>query len=202
MSINPELPALASPPPADASQSLQELLRVYGTVLKRGWHLILISVVVCLTLATFYLILVPKNYEANTRLLVLQQGGRPINVASNDTSQLAERNDDYIPTHMQIVSSPRVVAKAIEIAGPKNLPTLAKSDSYVNGPVGHAIERLVVDRPDRTANFLTVSYRAYFPEEAVLFLNALMKSYLAFIKESYQSKSNEAIGLITKAPTS
>ena len=52
-------------------------------MLRQGWRLIAITVVVCLTIAGLYVAAAKRVYQATTRLLVLQQGGRPLNVAMN-----------------------------------------------------------------------------------------------------------------------
>ena len=73
--------------------------------------------IVCLTLAAIYLAQAKRMYQATTRLLILQQGGRPLQVSSNDTTQqVFAGTEDYLPTHMSILSSPRVVQPAIEAA--------------------------------------------------------------------------------------
>ena len=59
-----------------------EMRRLIG-VLRQGWHLIAISAVVCLTIAGLYVAAAKRVYQATTRLLVLQQGGRPLNVANS-----------------------------------------------------------------------------------------------------------------------
>src|SRR5271157_773512 len=84
-----------------------EMRRLIG-VLRQGWRLIAISAVVCLTLAGLYVAAAKRVYQATTRLLVLQQGGRPLNMANSDPNRIMEGTDDYIPTHSMIVCSPMV----------------------------------------------------------------------------------------------
>src|SRR4051794_36169694 len=106
--------------PQEVLGDLKELLEI----LRRGWRLIAPCVLITLSLAVVYLVGAKRVYRATARLLVLQQGGRPLNVANNDTNRLMEGNDDYIPTHALIISSPRVVMRAIDDVGLANLPTL------------------------------------------------------------------------------
>src|SRR4051794_15641466 len=106
--------------PREVMADLKEL----GELLRRGWRLIALCMVICLSLAVIYLAGAKRVYRATARLLVLQQGGRPLNMANNDPNRLMEGNDDYIPTHALIISSPRVVMRAIETVGLGNLPTL------------------------------------------------------------------------------
>lgn len=185
--------------PLESTVNLRELIRFYSMALQRGWRIIAIAVAVTLTLASIYLATTRRMYEAKSRLLVLQQGGRPINVAHNDLAQSQDHNDDYIPTHALIVSSPLVVRRAIESVGLQKLPTLAHAQAHGLDPVDLAIERLHVERPDRFAKILYVTYRAWSRDEAIRTVKAVLESYQKFLEESFESKSNEAIHLIAKA---
>src|SRR3954452_6562765 len=72
--------------PQEVIGDIKELL----AILKRGWRMVALSIVICLSLAVIYLAGAKRMYRATARLLVLQQGGRPLNMASNDTSRLME----------------------------------------------------------------------------------------------------------------
>jgi polysaccharide biosynthesis transport protein len=191
-------PMLVAPQTKRTKQFSRDLKNVIG-VAQRGWRLIAISMVVCLTLAVIYLARTKKEYQATTRLLVLQQGSRPLNVASADNSHLSEDAEDYIPTHALLISSPLVVGRAIESIGLENLPTLQDVARADLDPVREAIDRLKVVRPDRLAKILSISYRAGSPEEATRMLKAISQSYENFLGDTFQKKSGEVITLIAKA---
>jgi succinoglycan biosynthesis transport protein ExoP len=167
-------------------------------VLKRGWKMMLLSVLVCMTCMTLYLVKAKRVYQATCRLLVLQQGGRPLNVANNDPSRSVEAYDDYIPTHSLLISSPLVVQPAIDALGLKNLPTLAQAEEDGNRAIDEATLNLRVTRPDRQAKILKVDYWAGSRAEAVTMLKAITESYRSCLEDMYQKKSNETIALISK----
>src|SRR5262249_27829800 len=103
--------------PATKDATPQEIIadvKEFALILRRGWRLIALCCVICLALAVVYLAAAKRVYRATARLLVLQHGGRPLNMANNDPNRLMEGNDDYIPTHALIISSPLVVMRAIE----------------------------------------------------------------------------------------
>lgn len=185
--------------PNAETAEFHELVHYYRGVLQRGWRLIALSSLACLFLAAMYLATTHRMYEATARLLVLQQGNRPINVAGNDTTQAADRSDDYIATHALIVSSPLVVGRAIEKLGLKNLPTLGAAQARGLNPVEEAIGQLNTDRPDRLAKILRVNYRARSREEAIRTVGAIIDSYQKFLEESFQKKSSEIIVLLGRA---
>src|SRR5208283_4551108 len=85
-----------SPLPARGSQELDLLGEIRQTigVLRGGWRLIGISVLICLIISIIYLAGTKRIYQARVRLLVLQQGGRPLNVANTDPNRLMEGTED------------------------------------------------------------------------------------------------------------
>jgi polysaccharide biosynthesis transport protein len=197
MKIMPEL-TRTTPQVTEARQFSRDL-RNSIAVIRKGWRLIVVSLVVCVTLAVIYLAKIKKEYQATTRLLVLQQGGRPLNVANTDVVRQNEGPEDYIPTHALLISSPLVVSRAIEIIGLANLPTLLAAQQTGLDPVREAMDHLKVTRPDRLAKILNVSYRAGSPEEATRMLEAVSRSYEQFLGGTFQKNSNEVITLIVKA---
>ena len=167
--------------------------------LKRGWKLVLLSILICMTCMTLYLFQAKRVYQATCRLLVLQQGGRPLNVASNDPSRSVEAYDDYIPTHSLLISSPLVVQPAIDAVGLENLPTLIQAEKDGTRAIDEAILNLRVTRPDRQAKILKVDHWAGSRTEAVTLLKAITESYRNTLEDMYLKKSNETIALISKA---
>jgi succinoglycan biosynthesis transport protein ExoP len=184
--------------PSIAPQLREDVWEALG-VLKRGWRVILLSVLICMTCMTLYLVKAKRVYQATCRLLVLQQGGRPLNVASNDPSRSVEAYDDYIPTHSLLISSPLVVQPAIDAVGLKNLPTLVEAEEDGTRAIDQAVLNLRVTRPDRQAKILKVDYWAGSRQEALTLLEAITESYRKTLEDMYQKKSNETIALIGKA---
>jgi polysaccharide biosynthesis transport protein len=189
-----------SPLPVRVSRELDMLGEIRQTigVLRGGWRLIGISALICLIISIIYLARTKRIYQAEVRLLVLQQGGRPLNVANTDPSRLMEGTEDYVPTHSLILSSPLVVKRAIDKIGIENLPSLdVKKEG--GDPVEVVIKHLKVTRPDRLAKVLRVEYRAGDRDEAVRTIEAITDSYEQFLEETFQKNSSTAITLISKA---
>src|SRR5512135_325452 len=189
------------PPPAGDPRELDLLGEIKQTigVLRRGWRQIGISTLICLTVAVIYLAKAKRIYQAEVRLLVLQQGGRPLNVANTDPNRLMEGTEDYIPTHILIISSPQVVKRAIDKVGLDNLPSLLAAKEGGLDPIKEAIKNLKVTRPDRLAQVLRVEYRAGGRDEAARTAEAITESYKQFIEEAFQKNSSTAISIISKA---
>ena len=72
---------LASTVQTDSRKLVEDLYEFLGTIV-RGWRLIAVCVGITLALAVIYLARVKPVYLASARLLVLQHGGQPLNVAN------------------------------------------------------------------------------------------------------------------------
>ena len=145
-----------------------------------------------------YLLNARRLYQATARLLVVQEGGRPLNVANTEQSRYVEAHEDIIPTHMMVISSQVVVGHAIETIGLKNLPSLNSSGTF-DRCLREATKNLIVTRPDRLAKILQVDYRARTPQESARMVKAIVASYKTFLEDVYQKNNSEVIVLMTKA---
>jgi succinoglycan biosynthesis transport protein ExoP len=191
---------MVHPDPGPRELELFEQVNRLTGFFRRGWWVIGISALICLAVAAIYLARTKRIYQAEARLLVLQQGGRPLNVANTDPNRLMEgATEDYIPTHILIISSPQVVKRAIDRVGLDNLPSLLAAKKGGLDPVVEAIKNLKVTRPDRLAKVLRVEYRAGGRAEVVRMAGAIIDSYKQFIEETFQKNSSRAISIIGKA---
>ena len=176
----------------DSRKLVEDLYEFLGTIV-RGWRLIAVCVGITLALAVIYLARVKPVYLASARLLVLQHGGQPLNVAngaSNNTDTLFQSMDgssNSLTTHIMIIRSPLIVGRSLAAAGLKDVSA------------GSVIAGLSVKLPDPTARVLELGYKAGSRDEAVRVVDSVIKSYDLFLQENYQKNSNEVLGLITKA---
>src|SRR5512135_1181341 len=197
--MQPMREALVHPDPGTRELGLFEQIKRFTEIIRREWRLIGISTLICLAVAIIYLARTKRTYQAEVRLLVLQQGGRPLNVANTDPNRLMEGTEDYIPNHILIISSPQVVKRAIDKVGLDNLPSLLAAKKGGLDPVVEAIKNLKVTRPDRLAQVLRVEYRAGERAEVARTAEAITDSYKQFIEETFQKNSSTAIAIISKA---
>src|SRR5271166_5701904 len=175
----------------DSRKYVEDLHDFLGTLV-RGWRLIAGCVAITLTLAVIYLATVKPVYLASARLLVLQHGGRPLNVANgaSNNDNLLQSVDGYsnsLTTHIMIIRSPLIVGRSLAAAGLKDVSA------------GSVIEGLSVKLPDPAARVLELGYKAGSRDEAVRVVDSVIKSYDLFLQENYQQNSNEVLKLITKA---
>lgn len=178
------------------SRTLQNDLVALWEVLKRGWKLVILGLLVCLTLASIYLAKTKRSYQASTSLLVIQHGGQPINVtAYNDPNRISEGSEDPVPTHMALIRSPLVIQTAVDSLGPKKAPSLVLSGD----PVGVARANLKVTRPDRLTKIIVVQYQSASPQESLDMIKAIVTSYKKLLEANYQKNNQEVITLVSRA---
>jgi capsular exopolysaccharide synthesis family protein len=181
--------------------SLQELVEGPANLIAILWRrrrLIAACVCACLGLAGLYLLYARRSYQATARLLVVQQGARPLNMVGTEQSRVAEVTEDIIPTQMIVIGSPIVLGRAISSIGLKDLPSLSPSGSF-DRCLREATKNLFVTRPDRLAKILQVDYRARTPQEAARMVEAILASYKTFLEDVYQKNNSEVMVLMTRA---
>ena len=175
--------------PAPDSPSLglvEEIRRLFG-IARRGWPIVAVAVLTCLTVAVVYLARKTTLYQATSRLLVLQQGKVPVSLSSGDGGRMVEGVEDYLPTQALILRSPLVVGRALESLGQKEPSTR------------EVIDRLTVTRPDPVAKVLQVGYLSGEPRDAVKIVAAVLASYEQFLNDYYRKKNNDVTDLLKKA---
>src|SRR5215213_136640 len=107
----------------DYGEEVQAGLRFAWEVVRDGWHYIGFAVLVFLTIAVLRLARSSPTYTASASLLVLQQGGRPMDLLSNSTNSALEMlasldgYANYLPTHTRIIRSPLVIEDALASVG-------------------------------------------------------------------------------------
>jgi capsular exopolysaccharide synthesis family protein len=178
---------------ANAAQSdgrkLMEDFHHYKGIILRGWRFIVICMLASLTAAVIYIATVKPTYKATSRLLVIQQSGRPIHVGGGGNDQLASelQSDDNLATHVLLLKSPVIIEQAFTLKGLKAIP------------LGAVMGNLTVKQPDTNAKMIDLVFKSKSPHEAQLVLDGIIESYKLFLKSNYQQNSSGVIGLITKA---
>ncbi|SIO55420.1 capsular exopolysaccharide family [Singulisphaera sp. GP187] len=178
------------------SRTLQNDLVALWDVLKRGWKFVSLGLLVGLTLASIYLAKTKRIYQASTSLLVIQHGGRPLNVSAyTDPNRISEGSEDPVPTHMVLIRSPLVIQAAVDSLGSNTPTSLAQSSD----PVGFARGNLKVSRPDRLTKIIVLQYQSASTQESLQMIHAIVASYKKLLETNYQKNNQEVITLVSRA---
>ena len=175
--------SLPNPHTRGLAEEVHDLLRT----VRQSWRIVALAVVVSLTLAVTYLARKKVQYQATSRILVIQQGRTPVSLAQHDTGQFEQRGEDDLATQSMIIRSRLVVGLAVESLGRKDVS------------VDRAIEGLTVTRPDPAAKILQVSIREGDRDLAMEMVRAVTESYQRFLDDKYQKSNQEDLSLIKKA---
>jgi capsular exopolysaccharide synthesis family protein len=178
----------AAPPggPTDSRKLLEDAYRCAGIV-ARGWRFLVIGLLVAMTAAALHIARLHTSYKSTARLLVIQQGGRPVQVGAGGDPFQGMQAQDSLGTHLMVIKSPVIVEEAINNSGLKNVS--------VGGVVGGLTAKL----PEPSARVIELSYKSDSAEEASKLMECLVQSYKDFLRRNYQKNTNEVIGLIVKA---
>jgi uncharacterized protein involved in exopolysaccharide biosynthesis len=179
--------AASRPSPGDPRKLMEDLHKYVGIV-RRGWKVIALGLVVALTTAGIFVARSKPTYRATARLLVIQQGGRPLQVAGGgDPFQNVQGGDNGLATQLMIIKSPVVAERAVVLSGLSSVS------------VPSILGTLTVKLPDPAARMIDLNYTSQSHEESMRVMDALIQSYNRFLKDNYQKNTNEVVSLIVKA---
>jgi capsular exopolysaccharide synthesis family protein len=190
-------------------------------VRRRKWR-ILLCLVLGLAGAVVYCLLAGPWYESSAQVLVIKK--------RLETSPISEPGqgrpqEDYLATHMLLITSPRVVGKAIQKNRLQELEQLRNADvlhemlnplrSRLLGqgsgdagddrPVKEIIRSLSVSRDSPkpglspSNEILNLSFNGRAAGDCPVILNAIIDSYQECLKDTYRNTNSEALELITQA---
>jgi capsular exopolysaccharide synthesis family protein len=168
-------------------RKLMEDFHHYKGIIFRGWRFIVLCVVASLTAAGIYIAALKPTYKATSRLLVIQQSGRPVHVGGGDALGNEFQSEETLATHVLLLRSPVIIERAFTLSGVKSVS------------IGSVISNLAVKQPDTSAKIIDLVYKSKSPQEALLVLDGVIESYKLFLKSNYQKSSSDVVGLITKA---
>lgn len=137
-------------------------------------------------------------YEASARLLVIRKRLDTTPLSGAPQGHLPE---DYLSTHILIITSPKIVGRAIENGDLAKLAGLGDKEE----PARAILDSLQVTRdPPKPGvvpsnEILNLSFRGRFRDDCGRVLESIITSYQEFLQEAYRNRSAEALELIRRA---
>src|SRR5207249_3042608 len=103
--------------------------------------------------------------------------------------------EDYLSAHQVIITSPRIVDKAILQGNLQGLPCLeSKQDLRKAITDALSVNRVFKVRGGGPPNnILNLEFQAKNPDDPPCILNAIVASYKSFLKETYKDVNAEAL---------
>lgn len=193
-------PALLQPPLAivtdDATAPgpavwLHALLR-FTRVVRFRWWLVAATLVATMLLGALYYASADRVYEAKAQLLVQQTG--PVVVSQNVPQNALQAG--ILPTYEQLFTSTVVLEGALQRLS--QLPQELRPDLLRQPRDGRValLRRNLTVRSARLAEIIEIAYRSSSIEAAEAVVNAVLDSYLVFLKENHRDVAKELVTIL------
>lgn len=137
-------------------------------------------------------------YEASARLLVIR---KRLETAPLSGAPPGQPPEDYLSTHILIITSPKIVGRAIETGDLEKLACLRDKEE----PERVILDSLLVTRdPPKPGvvpsnEILNLSFRGRSQDDCARVLESIIASYNQFLQEAYRNRSAETLELIRRA---
>ena len=172
-------------------QFLHALLR-FARVARYRWAMLSAVVIGIGILGTLYYATADRVYEARAQLLVQQTG--PIVTSMGTTDGLTQQG--MLPTYERLFVSTVVLEGALQRL--QQLPREMRAD-LINTPQENWITQLrsqISVRSIRLTNVLEISYRSQSPAAAEAVVQALVDSYMQFMRSNHQTVAEELVTIL------
>ncbi|MBB3208344.1 capsular exopolysaccharide synthesis family protein [Rhodopirellula rubra] len=189
--------------PAQANQET-DLLDLLG-ILRRRKGLIALGLFLGVAAAALYYFLTPPTFRAEMEILVGQKSGDLVKGASSGSSvEGVDTEEDVLSTHIQLMTSRRIVAAAIKEHQLDKISSVVeavnKSDSVT--PLVYILDNLDVtkggDGVARDAHTLKATYDDPSPMDCATILRAIFDEYSTYLKQHFEGTSTQAVDLLTQ----
>jgi uncharacterized protein involved in exopolysaccharide biosynthesis len=177
----------------DRDAALEQVKFGVFELLLRRWWLVGLGLLVTLGLAALYQTQAPPRYVSRAQVLVNKR--RPDVVPGALSTPVAV--EEYLATQAALIRSPLIVERAVKAERLDSLKTFAEDTPGM----AYVVQGLSVRRDprDKSNSILEVSFRGLSPDESEKVLDAVISSYEQFLRENYQSVSEETLSLIDSA---
>jgi len=191
-----------APPLNSPGMDESETLDLIG-VLRRRIGFIVLGVVLGLIAAGLYLFLTPPSFRAEMEILVGQKSANLVNGASSGSSvEGSDAEDDVLSTHIQLMTSRRILKKAIAEHDLIDIASVAQAVAEGKNALAYIKDNLHVTKGGlgvaKDAHTLQATYDDPSPEDCAIVLRAIFDSYDAYLTEHFSSTSTQAIDLLSK----
>ena len=168
----------------DVNGSAQESLLFIA--LRHRW-IILLTTIVFLLAAFFYLLKATPIYRSESRLYVEQSGPRII----NEYEGVMTRSGNYLYTQGELIKSTQVIGPVLEDPNIARLRTFAGADNQVA-----FLKKNLNVSIGRKDDVITVSLESPYPVEAAQIVRDLVESYIAYHTERKSETADKVLDIL------
>ncbi|MGQ9913021.1 MAG: polysaccharide biosynthesis tyrosine autokinase [Thermogutta sp.] len=184
------LPATILP---DSTTHLVHAAMQFASAVRRRWRVVAAVLIAAALLGALYFTTAERAYSAKAELLILQTGE---NSLSPTIEVQASRENSLMPTFVNLISSAKVLQGALKRLSPEDI-AVDLSPEKPEQWIKQLQMRLSASAVFKT-NIITVSYQSKDPATAVRVVNAVVDSYLEFMRETHQGTTVEIVQTLNK----
>ena len=172
-------------------------------MMRRRMGLIALGLVIGTALAIAYCYFTPPTYQAKMEILVGQKSGDLVKGANSKASvEGSDTEEDILSTHIQLMTSRRIVASAIENHDLESIDSVAAEVAEGGNPLDYILDNLEVskggDGVARDAHTLRATYDDPSPVDCAIILRAIYDEYELYLEQLFEGTSSQAIELLTE----
>ncbi len=157
---------------------LAQMLRIF----QRRWKAMLLVFLGIVALSVVYLRLAKPIYQSVATMQVVENSASSATLPGLE-ELLSDKSDTTVETQIQLLAGPDIRADAVKSLSPQNLKGLKSPGEITIDPVGRT-------------NLMEISARAYKPEAAAAFANALGRQYEKATLKQNQALDEKRIGYV------
>ncbi len=172
----------------------QNLLRFVLAVRYRK-NVVVLTLAAAAILGGLYYATATRLYSAKAAIVVTQVGRDQLNTSM--TGEESQRRNT-MPTFENMIRSAKVLERALENLGPDDRIDLkgVPKERWVE-----TLQKGLSARSIRATSILEVAYSSRDPQVAVRVVNAVVQSYVDFMRDMHQGTTAEVMGQLTKQRT-
>jgi uncharacterized protein involved in exopolysaccharide biosynthesis len=205
-----------------AEPALPAWLEVWQIFWHRKGRIVLMLMLGLAAGALFCFVTGPR-YDSSTQLLVLKKRLDTMPITGPDQTRAA---DDYLSTHMLLITSRKVIGRAIEKGQLQNLAQFQDKGGLRHEVTDWVMQEILGVEPDQkreeklttdiintlvvtrdaqrpgispSNEVINLSFRGPVASDGPKVLNAIIASYQEFLQETYRNTNVETVELITQA---
>ncbi|GEM_PF-173030 len=177
----------------DSTTHLVHAALQFAAAARRRWRVVAATLLSAGLLGALYYATAERIYSAKAELLILQTGE---NSLSPTIEVQANRENSLMPTFVNLMSSAKVLSDAVKRVAAEDLAVDLSPDEPEKW-IKQLQQRLAVTAVPKT-NIISVTYESKDPGVAVRVVNAVVASYLEFMRETHQGTAAEIVQTLNK----
>ncbi len=183
--------SLASSAVPDSTTHILQVAVQFIRAARRRWHIVATSVMATAILGALYYATATRYYTSKAEVLILQTGE---NSLSPTIQSQNSRENTLMPTFVNLMTSQKVLEGAIRQLSPEDCLVDLNPDKPERWPA-QLRAGLTVTSVGRS-NIIAVEYKSRNPEVAARVVNAVVQSYLDFMRTTTQGTAAEIVPVV------